>query len=177
MFGLVLAGVVLLTVGGAQAEFITNGDFEDGLNGWYNEGYVWATVSNEYVSADHSAKITSVWYELSQVLSDLPSNELTLSYYAKDLDSSWPELYVTIREVTEPKNGTMLYTYADRPAGGWTYFSHTFTLPAEVTDVIVSFQWTRWGNQVYMDNVSLTPEPATIGLLAVGGLAILRRKR
>jgi hypothetical protein len=30
---------------------------------------------------------------------------------------------------------------------------------------------------VYMDNVMLTPEPATIGLLGLGGLALLRRKR
>jgi hypothetical protein len=30
---------------------------------------------------------------------------------------------------------------------------------------------------VYLDNVMLTPEPATIGLLGLGGLALLRRKR
>lgn len=32
-------------------------------------------------------------------------------------------------------------------------------------------------NQMYFDNFKLTPEPATMGLLGLGGLALIRRKR
>ena len=31
--------------------------------------------------------------------------------------------------------------------------------------------------EVYIDNIRFTPEPASIGLLAMGGLAVLSRRR
>lgn len=39
--------------------------------------------------------------------------------------------------------------------------------------------WTYGGysGAVYFDNISITPEPATMALLALGGLALLRRKQ
>jgi hypothetical protein len=33
------------------------------------------------------------------------------------------------------------------------------------------------GSQIYLDNIILTPEPATLSLLALGGLMALRRRR
>jgi len=45
----------------------------------------------------------------------------------------------------------------------------------------ISFQLSPEGvgnkGKVYLDNAQLTPEPATIALLSLGGLALLRRKR
>ena len=37
--------------------------------------------------------------------------------------------------------------------------------------------WPDTTSPVYYDNISLTPEPATLSLLALGGLALLRRRK
>ena len=39
------------------------------------------------------------------------------------------------------------------------------------------FMGKRYEPTFYFDDFSLTPEPATLGLLLLGGLALLRRKR
>ncbi len=33
------------------------------------------------------------------------------------------------------------------------------------------------GDYVFLDNILVVPEPATIGLLCLGGLALIRRKK
>jgi len=57
------------------------------------------------------------------------------------------------------------YKTSDYASATDTYGSMIFALNADAPVYI------------YLDNVMLTPEPATIGLLGLGGLALLRRKR
>jgi hypothetical protein len=65
---------------------------------------------------------------------------------------------------------------------GWVEFTRTYnTLPAGDYTVLVGTRddlGTGWtGNRVSIDNVALVPEPATMLLLGLGGLALVRRKK
>ena len=63
----------------------------------------------------------------------------------------------------------------------WTELTAvTIEAPAGAASVEYAWLYTWKGDSssgVYIDDVSMTPEPATMGLLALGGLAMLRRRR
>jgi len=58
------------------------------------------------------------------------------------------------------------------------YKGGTYSNPTDAYGSII-FGYEPVGGPIYMymDNVMFTPEPATIGLLGLGGLALLRRKK
>jgi len=58
---------------------------------------------------------------------------------------------------------------------GWTSFSGNFTAVAGAAYADVTLNTWGWST-TYVDNVSVTPEPATMVLLGIGGLVALRRK-
>lgn len=58
---------------------------------------------------------------------------------------------------------------------GWQHHSEDFTLSGSYDYLVVKFG--EYGYRNPLDNVELTPEPATLALLALGGLAGLRRRR
>ena len=43
--------------------------------------------------------------------------------------------------------------------------------------VLISDNWHNPGESGDFDNLNVTPEPATLALLAMGGLAMIRRRR
>ena len=69
------------------------------------------------------------------------------------------------------------------PTGGWMVGSSPAT-EAQIWQVLSNLTAMRFcgeyltgADYAYIDNIVLTPEPATLGLLALGGLALLRRRR
>ena len=94
---------------------------------------------------------------------------------------------------------------ADATPQGWSFYQVPLSTPlennADMTDIVdVRFFVTAWsayvfqnfespvwpddymlvpqsGTPVYIDNLELVPEPATIAMLSLGGLALLRRRK
>jgi hypothetical protein len=82
--------------------------------------------------------------------------------------------------------GTHTASYSVKERGASTYISDlTFDVPGGITHDLVYLGTSNdfggyYGSSVdqgLIDNVILTPEPATLSLLALGGLALLRRGR
>jgi hypothetical protein len=65
-------------------------------------------------------------------------------------------------------------------ASGWVEWTRTYnSVPAGVLTIEVGTRGgPPWdGNRVSIDNVTLIPEPMTMALLGLGGLALIRRKK
>jgi hypothetical protein len=173
--------VLFLGAVGAQAEFITNGGFESGEagpTGWTvsdNGGSGWRFCTAEYVSPGRSMRSDVAWASISQTVSDLPTSDLTLSFYGKNPDGSWPEIYVTVKNAATSEILNAWYPYPNAPPSWW-YYSADFSLPAGVDDITISFAM-KSGSQLIIDNVSLVPEPATMTVLLAGGIGAMLRRR
>lgn len=184
MMCLLAAGLMLS--GSVWANLLTNGDFNAGdLSGWWT----WVPDSvNQSISietaytydATPNARIWSAtdgaWQEMGQsfAVADGAAYVLSLVYNATDWanaginlkywDSSWNYVgYQWITLLTPPNSGQ------------WTSFVQAFTTPAGAAYAEVKFVMGGWGT-LYVDNVSVVPEPASLLMLGLGGLALVRRK-
>ena len=72
--------------------------------------------------------------------------------------------------------GTSIYTATPAGTGSWSHFAHSFEAPVNA-DYLTVRVTPDSGTYVAVDNFMLTPEPGTLGLLLIGGLALLRRRR
>jgi len=89
-----------------------------------------------------------------------------------------PELVVNI----EDANYEAGWTYTPAGGGGAVFLSGSDTVTAGMPNedaFATNDIWQNASHTVYYDNLSVdpTPEPATLALLALGGLAMLRRKQ
>ncbi|MCX5653960.1 MAG: SUMF1/EgtB/PvdO family nonheme iron enzyme [Planctomycetota bacterium] len=82
-----------------------------------------------------------------------------------------------------PLASTQQYFYADALADSWEFTKVDLSLPANTTWISTGMTWKAYNTPLVFDGhyvddarATVTPEPATLSLLALGGLALLRRR-
>jgi hypothetical protein len=82
-----------------------------------------------------------------------------------------------------PLASTQQYFYADALADSWEFAKVDLSLPANTTWISTGMTWKAYNTPLVFDGhyvddtrATVTPEPATLSLLALGGLAMLRRR-
>lgn len=199
-FGLLLLWASAL----AGANGITNGDFSDGLNGWTvtsgtvtdggghallaeNAAVLLSSLEQQFVMPEGISKL-AFYYEM---VSAVDPGELTGgpadAFIASLLDAG------TLLPILSTPGYPDFFYLADTgfmdfdPAivtvsGGLVTLDLTSVMALiQGTQVILAFDLLGFydgaATQVRVDNVALIPEPATLTLLALGGLGLLHRRR
>ena len=64
------------------------------------------------------------------------------------------------------------------PNNNWYTYNYGLTIEPnpEWEDVVIEFPFDTYVDQVVIDTIC-TPEPATLAMLAIGGMALIRRRR
>ncbi len=62
---------------------------------------------------------------------------------------------------------------------GWYTYNWGLTIEPnpEFEDIVITVPWGTSIDQIVVDSICITPEPVTMGLLAIGGLTLLTRNR
>ena len=200
-FKLMLLVAVLAT--SAQANLLSNGDFETGdLTGWWTanwgseDQYIAVVTDGTYV-----AEIYTVGGDGVQLGQDVAvgASPVTVSLDYKVPAGSWNAMGVSVNYYDASGwldyGWTLIYDYESAGGGDDAWHSYTtegkpagtgvgeleglWTTPAGTTYISMYISQWGWvsGDGAHYDNVVLTPEPATVLLLGLGGLALIRRKR
>jgi hypothetical protein len=184
---LTLLPIVFLAVAGnaAASNIVTNQSFETGnLSGWTlggNTGFTGVTSSDGLgmpcQDGNHCASLGPVGSDgtLSQTLSTVSGAAYTFSFWFAAFGNSPSDFSVSW------DGGTPLFSVTNPNTGGfWTQYSYTVTGTGSDT---IQFAFRDDPNIIVLDNVSVsqsesaTPEPATVGLLAAGLMAMACRSR
>lgn len=196
LFGL---AVIALCAIGAQANLLVNGGFEDGdtgqvgtvaipgwnswgTNGWHNDdaGAVIGTKSMKFwwdgvgMWQDYSA-VAGQTYDCSVQVIDA-SRDTTPSNWDLQIEA---EFY----DAANTQLAAAIVGYFDstiQPNDTWVQIGNSIVAPAGTAYGRVVIRTVDWvsgiGGALYFDNVSVVPEPVTMLLLGLGGLALRIRK-
>ena len=184
--------VVLALVSTAQANYFANGDAEIGgdattpPDGW-TPYFVNSSDGNVGVSSDtgdgslQSTQLTGgetpgydYWTQcfIYTDVSVWDGMELTLSFDYKG------DIYCGLSNQAYAGLAGFLWERVTE----WTHWEGTFTAPAGTEYMWFAMYDNSGGpgntlNSAWFDNISLIPEPATMTLIGLGGLALIRRRR
>jgi hypothetical protein len=205
MYRLLISIVAVLAafVGAAQATTILqNGGFEDGFNGWtqlngntgvwaWNDGTATINTTDAYeglASADfYTAGNWSGGAGVFQAKLMGAGVNVSISAYAKGAGGGGSGIdmvffdVIPSEAVQDPPNigrvDLSLGNFGPANASGWRYGLLSAVTPANT--VCMKFEVNNNGGTGHLlyDDVVGIPEPATIALLGLGGLALIRRKR
>ncbi len=177
--------VVLVVSGITHANLIQNGSYESGADYWYTGGGT--IVDTDAVDGIYCAQLYAEdtgdnldWR--SAGVSVLPGEELTLIFSYKTTDVLYDNsTQVRFRFFSD--SGWIGEAQSDLAVtnGQWQEASLTYTSPDEVSYFDVWFTLNTFGDRstgaVLFDSVVVTPEPATMISLALGGLGVLVRRK
>ena len=178
--------VVLAITGIANAELLTNGDFEDPAGSGWTQW--WGGNSNKYVAdpveADNCA---GIWWSDDGMYQNAGWLDAGVYEFSGDLLTTLEGGLVDRSAIIQAEMGdgvdvwwVQQLTIGPGDAENvWHARIDTITL-ADPTFVAINLMMgdgAAPAGNVYFDNVSLVPEPATLALLGMGGLLLRRRRK
>jgi len=194
------ASIIPLTNGNFETDFIAHG-YSYTATGWngFNLGDAasgtWDTANGGQAGGNCAAWITD-WHDSPIVSQQLSATYVAGSVYTFSIDMALPPAvtytndgHVGGRLVLGYMNGSSLVTLASQDVVGttsWQNFNvqYTATAAAAGKQIVVGFgklENPSWTNSSDFDNANLevtaAPEPATMSLVVLGGLAMLKRRK
>ncbi len=199
----VAGAVAVMAAAAAQAgNLLTNPGFEDGLNGWITFGNVFHETTNPPQFEPHTGDgLVSMFgnftgsFNVSGLFQEFPAtpgSTWSLSVWSRHFsgdaligngppDDNWVVQKIVFRDAADNEIGSNESIIMDGtfPTDTWIFNGPiSATAPPGTVKVQAFFLYLQPafdGGAVHLDDATFVPEPASLGLLAVGVLFLRRR--
>ena len=182
----VMLAVLAVSVCSAQAVFVD--DFEAGIDNWDGASIALETTnvspnggSTQALLINNPNPTNGIWEGGFTTGGDqiyfpvIGGAEYTLSFDYYGINNSvYCGWYIFNADGDSVSGGGADFGWT---SNAWDTYTFTRTLAADADHAYLGFFPTGPASSIIIDNVSYTPEPMTMSLLGIGGLALLRRRR